>query len=475
MDSQDDYDYGGSAPFLVEFENPYPDRPFIEEGALNYGKLWRFADCVHSWTLGVSRFQNYVHLLHREDESATFLSLRIDEKVSIIETFPPDYIGITLSKVTENDAEKGHIYTILVKIGEDCGAQFDVHGLLKKLNGSALEELRPELEKIYVPWVKTGAAGVYRRIASIYRTLLHWAETMPKNAPVRSKVKRKLASASTKGISTSGTQGSQNLNNSVSIVPAQHRKRNVDGPRSSEQAPKRRKSTGGGGSSGSGLTQVERSKGKKLEAVPEYEKFAKLQSDFWGECKDCYIFGQQSYSVDISQCILAKDEYIIRCLQREIVESVKAQLVQIGDERQRQKVCLTPVDEDGNLLKTKPSSWTEIKDGKFMVINGQHSITASAELQLGGCGEARRKELASWDAFIVWTLDAHKLTQISKFYNSANHLEHVQPTWGWQLISGRRIWTVLGRPTDKENDNERRKNGAVVNFTAYAVSFTLIT
>lgn len=41
-----------------------------------------------------------------------------------------------------------------------------------------------------------------------------------------------------------------------------------------------------------------------------------------------------------------------------------------------------------------------------MIIKGQHNITASKELQKGGCGEGRKVELATWDAYIVWTLDA---------------------------------------------------------------------
>ena len=121
----------------------------------------------------------------------------------------------------------------------------------------------------------------------------------------------------------------------------------------------------------------------------------------------------------------ARDEYVIRKLQPEIVKSVKAELVQLGDEKMRQKVCLTPIDRDSKLLREKPRSWDEIKAGKFMIINGQHSITASKELQIFGCGDKRRVELSKWEAYIVWSLDPVKLTNISKFYNSTNHLEHV--------------------------------------------------
>ena len=78
-------------------------------------------------------------------------------------------------------------------------------------------------------------------------------------------------------------------------------------------------------------------------------------------------------------------------------------------------------------------------------------------------------ELSRWNAYIVWSLDFVKLTNISKFYNSTNHLVHAQPTWRWQLISGQNIWIVHGRPIDKEGRHERCENCVVLNQTKYIV------
>jgi hypothetical protein len=71
----------------------------------------------------------------------------------------------------------------------------------------------------------------------------------------------------------------------------------------------------------------------------------------------------------------------------------------------------------------------------------------------------------------VWDLDPVRLTKISKFYNSTNHLNHVQPTLGNQIVSGRNIWISNGRPTDKAVEAEVHGNGAVQNLQAYLVSF----
>ena len=59
-----------------------------------------------------------------------------------------------------------------------------------------------------------------------------------------------------------------------------------------------------------------------------------------------------------------------------------------------------------------------------MIINGQHNIQASKELQFEGYGEERCNVLEKWDAIIVWNLDPVRLTKISKFYNLTNHLKH---------------------------------------------------
>ena len=80
----------------------------------------------------------------------------------------------------------------------------------------------------------------------------------------------------------------------------------------------------------------------------------------------------------------------------------------MGDKKMRQKVCLTPIDKDGKLLK-KPRSWNEIKSGTFMIINGQHNITALKELQILGCADKRCLELEKRHAYIVWSLDPVKL------------------------------------------------------------------
>ena len=148
---------------------------------------------------------------------------------------------------------------------------------------------------------------------------------------------------------------------------------------------------------------------------------------------------------------------------------MKNTLIQIGDMKKLQKVCLTPVDENNRLLKEPPTLWDAIKASKFMIINVQHSITASQELQAGGCSKLRRSELQMWDAYIVWTLDEAKLRNISSFYNCTNHLNHAKPTWDDQMISCKKIWKICGYPTRKENKGVLRGNGVNFNVAMHKV------
>ena len=96
MELVENYNYSPSLPFMDEFENPFENVPFIDEMEENYGKLWQFKNCVRFWTLGVSRFKNYVYLLHRESNRGNFLPLNLNEKMILLENFYQEYVVITL-------------------------------------------------------------------------------------------------------------------------------------------------------------------------------------------------------------------------------------------------------------------------------------------------------------------------------------------------------------------------------------------
>ena len=174
-----------------------------------------------------------------------------------------------------------------------------------------MEELCPELESKHVLWTYTSAESAFRKISSIYHTMSRYAARGGPNIPscVNRSAPRNIAKG--RGASQSRTQGSHSQANTN--APARQ-KRNTELSLQADPSAKCRKSTPGFGSSASGLTHVDRRAGKSVESIPDYEKFAKVQTDFWKECEDCYIFGQQTLQVDIAQCVLKRDKYVIRKL-----------------------------------------------------------------------------------------------------------------------------------------------------------------
>ena len=148
----------------------------------NYGKLWQFKDCVRGWTLGVSRFKNYVYLLHCESSRGSFLPLNLDEKVTLPENFYQEYVVITLQAVDARGEDTLHIHSIVAKIGNDVAA-FDINGLLDTLADTSMEELPPESESKYVAWTYTSTESSFRKISSIYRTMSRYAARGGPNIP----------------------------------------------------------------------------------------------------------------------------------------------------------------------------------------------------------------------------------------------------------------------------------------------------
>jgi hypothetical protein len=160
--------------FIEEFQNPFTDRPFIYEMEENYGSLWQFKDCVVGWSLGVSRYKGYTHLLHKESNSPAFLPLNVLEKVILIEQFHTRYIEVIgIQVVNANGVELEHVHSIVVKVG-DGSAQFDVEGMLTNLSNTAQEELTDLLQSMYSPWTAMDAKSENRRLNRILQSLTRY-------------------------------------------------------------------------------------------------------------------------------------------------------------------------------------------------------------------------------------------------------------------------------------------------------------
>jgi hypothetical protein len=136
--------------------------------------------------------------------------------------------------------------------------------------------------------------------------------------------------ASTVTASGSGAQASNSRSIARPTGRASSRVRSRVTTEEPDLARKRRHSSTRVGSSGSGFTHVNNQGQRDAEEVPEFEKFIAAQKEFWDTCTSSFLFGMQTFSVHISQCEIAKDEYILWKMETEIVKSVKAEFLQMG-------------------------------------------------------------------------------------------------------------------------------------------------
>jgi hypothetical protein len=106
----------------------------------------------------------------------------------------------------------------------------------------------------------------------------------------------------------------------------------------------------------------------------------------------------------------------------------------------------------------------------FLIINGQHSVTASKLLQNSPAYEAHKVELQTWKTYIIWTLKMNQLLWILERYNACNHLKHSQSIWGSNILSACTIWLSYGRPTSRHpSAGADRKNDAIYNMENFEV------
>ena len=472
------YDYSLTVDHIEPFQYADLDTAFLEEDADSYDDLWQFKPHIIQYTFGIAKQKGYVFLRYKIDYIPQFYTWNIKEKVENIEDHCEHFIVIVLRAVDDSGNATSHNHSIVIEMRQEHG-KFDVVTLMAALQGTDMESLNDDfISKQLLPWQEGTACSVVKRLRGVRQTLDKYAiVTAAKAVSAKKGIKRQPVGAERGETMPKRGRGRSHPGSSR----AEAQKRNPAQSRDSGEGTRKRskpsgpKRTAEGEGAASGVTTVQTGTSRSVPPAEDFEKFAFIQREFWQNHKACFLFETEATRVHINQCIIARDDFIIRTLQRSLVEDMKNTLVQIGDVKQLQKVCLTPVDENNALLKQPPTSWDAIKGGKFMIINGQHSITASQELQAGGCGEPRRSELQMWDAYIVWTLDEAKLRIISNFYNCTNHLNHAKPTWGNQMISCRKTWKICGRPTEKENEGVVRRNRAIFNVPMHKVRSSIQT
>ena len=266
------------------------------------------------------------------------------------------------------------------------------------LEGSQMEFLNESFVRSgYVPWQNTSAKSIASRLRLIFQTLDRYAleNVKPNPSLGRAQSQKRVKEMDTRppNVSVGGT--SERTTSRPGQGRSEPQKRDTAEPEGPGSNKKRRKSLtsgpAGAGSSGSALTTVSTGLTSSAAPVPHFEKFAVIQRNFWAEHKQCFLFEDLSVKVNIAQCILACPQYVIRTLQRDIVDTMKKELIQLIDVKQWQKVCLTPVDSRNMFLKKEFETQVEGHQGWPIHDNQQstqhYSLSGTSKWRLWGCKE----------------------------------------------------------------------------------------
>ena len=139
----------------------------------------------------------------------------------------------------------------------------------------------------------------------------------------------------------------------------------------------------------------------------------------------------------------APTEYNIRSREDKLVDAMVIYLLNLLERKALQTLCVMPKNRT-----KKPSSWEEIKDGDFYIINGQHSVATSRLItQVGNrADDDVKNDFRMWSCFIVWSSDAEILRSISAYYNRINHFQMIPPSWATNILGARTVWVSMGSP-----------------------------
>ena len=142
----------------------------------------------------------------------------------------------------------------------------------------------------------------------------------------------------------------------------------------------------------------------------------------------------------IDQLDRTPEDWTVRPYEEHGMQKLRHFLINMPDRTTRQTLCIMSQTQE------KPTSFRDIEDGNFWIINGQHSAEASKTMQSMDVPQSTREFFQKWNCFIVWTRSKEKLRKISAYYNHVNHFSSFKPTWSTNILAARFIWIELGSP-----------------------------
>ena len=187
----------------------------------------------------------------------------------------------------------------------------------------------------------------------------------------------------------------------------------------------------------------------KNDAV-NYEESTRIYEEYWSSCTNSYITKvDEIHEISIDQLEAPPAELNVRCLEEKEIRSALKFYLEMPDPRNKMTLCAMPQN-----LTDRPTDFKDIAEGKFWMINGQHSVEAAKRMKDLPGMEAKYDKFKTWNCYVVWNKDPRIIRKILAWYNRVNHFQNFMPTWANNILSARNVWISLGRPTPPKEPTE---------------------
>ena len=317
MAATQSYDYSLTVDHIEPFQYADPDTAFLEEDADSYGDLWQFKPHITQYTFGIAKQKGYVFLKYKIEDIPQFYTWNIKEKVENIEDHCEHFIVIVLKAFDDSGNATSHNHSIVIDVTQQHG-KFDVVTLMAALQGTDIESLNEDfISKQLLPWQEGTAQSVVKKLRGVWLMLDKYAiVTAAKAASAKKGIKWQPGGTERRETMTKRGRGGSRSGSSR----AEAQKRNPAQSKDSGEGTRKRSKPSGpermaeGEAAASGVTTVQTGTSKSIPPAEDFEKFANIQREFWQNHKACFLFETEAIRVHINQCIIARDDFIIRTL-----------------------------------------------------------------------------------------------------------------------------------------------------------------
>nr|PNR28878.1 hypothetical protein PHYPA_027570 [Physcomitrium patens] len=425
---------------------------------LIYGTSWKFFDPeeLEAWSLAMIPFTHDIQFLIKFKKSQAFLKLTTAERVKDVEYLDGDMILVkcVTTEVLIDPTDEYH-FTVLIPSKR---IPFIMSPFLESLEPT---EYRGEVKQLEAKIdrgdynEKDGSSAFGKRLCTKINSLLQDFSV------IKGKLEAQKLLAAPRSVrrEVRAVGGSQASVDTVAPAPSSSREKaklrsssaGRGSTRSSPIAPSGDRRAASGSSQVSevqhptftdAMTDVPSS--YEPQSKPDFKHITAVYKKFWSECEDAYIFGVNTKKgISIDKLIDAPTEFNIRSKEDKLVDAMVVYLMNLPYQKARQTLCIMSTNRT-----SKPTTWEEIKDGEFFVINGQHSVAASRVItdESNVVDDDVKSDFRVWSCFIVWSSVPEILRFISAYYNQINHFQMMQPSWATNILGARSVWVSMGCP-----------------------------